>query len=69
MPPGRGDGSGIHDWIHATITEIGSLWWDLGQEADKQLVTLTDGVHMAAPSAARTVISLKQGLDALTSDL
>jgi hypothetical protein len=62
LPPGRSDGSGIPDWIHATIAESGSLWWDLGQEADKQLVTLTDGVHMAAPSAARTVISLREGL-------
>jgi hypothetical protein len=62
MPPGRGDGSGIHDWIHATITESGSLWWDLGNEADPSLVTLTDSVHMAAPSAARTVVSLRNGL-------
>jgi hypothetical protein len=69
MPPGRGDGSGIHDWIHATITESGSLWWDLGQEADAGLITLTDATHMSAPSAARTVISLREGLHALTPDL
>jgi hypothetical protein len=68
LPPGRSDGSGIPGWIQAAIAESSSLWWDLGQEADKQLVTLTDGVHMAAPSAARTVISLKQGLETLTPD-
>ncbi len=62
LPPGRADGSDIPDWIKATIAESGSLWWDLGQEADNQLVTLTDGIHMAAPSAARTVISLREGL-------
>jgi hypothetical protein len=65
LPPGRGDGSAVPEWIHAAIAESESLWWDLGQEADKQLITLTDGVHMAAPSAARTVISLREGLDAL----
>jgi hypothetical protein len=66
LPPKRGDGSRIPDWIHAAIAESNSLWWDLDQKADKELVTLTDGIHMSAPSAARTVISLRQGLDALT---
>lgn len=62
LPPGRGDGSSIPDWVHATIADSGSLWWDLGNEADPSLVALTDAVHMAAPSAARTVTSLREGL-------
>jgi hypothetical protein len=61
LPPARGE-SEIPDWIHALIAESSSLWWDLGNEADPSLVTLTDSVHMAAPSAARTLISLRNGL-------
>jgi hypothetical protein len=61
LPPARSEGM-IPDWIHALIAESGSLWWDLGNEADPSLVTLTDRVHMAAPSAARTVVSLRNGL-------
>jgi hypothetical protein len=61
LPPARSEGM-IPDWIHALIAESGSLWWDLGNEADPSLVTLTDSVHMAAPSAARTVVSLRNGL-------
>lgn len=61
LPPARGEGK-IPDWIQALIAESGSLWWDLGNEADPTLITLTDAVHMAAPSAARTVISLRKGL-------
>jgi hypothetical protein len=61
LPPARVEGK-IPDWIHALITESDSLWWDLGNEADPSLVTLTDRVHMAAPSAARTMISLRKGL-------
>jgi len=61
LPPARGEAK-IPDWIHALIAESSSLWWDLGNEADPSLVTLTDSVHMAAPSAARTVISIRKGL-------
>jgi len=61
LPPARGEG-GIPDWIIELIAESGSLWWDLGNEAEPALVTLTDSVHMAAPSAARTVISLRKSL-------
>jgi hypothetical protein len=64
LPPGRCDGSGIPDWIHAAIAESGSQWWDLGQEADPALISLTDATHMSAPSAARTVISLRESLAA-----
>lgn len=60
LPPKRSDGSEIPDWVHAAIAESGSLWWDLGQEADPALITLTDATHMSAPSAARTVISLQK---------
>lgn len=63
LPPARGEGK-ISECIHALIVDSDSLWWDLGQEADPTLVTLTDAVHMAAPSAARTVISLREGLAA-----
>jgi len=62
FPPARPDDADIPDWMHELIAESGSLWWDLGNEADPSLVTLTDGIHMASPSAARTVISLDEGL-------
>lgn len=62
LPPGRQPGSPVAPWIAALVSESGSEWWDLGTEADRKLVTLTDGVHMAAPSAARTVRSLREGL-------
>jgi len=65
LPPARADNSPPPAWILSLVAESGSLWWDLGQETNPELVTLTDGIHMAAPSAARTVISLRQGLDAL----
>ena len=61
LPPARGEGK-IPEWIHALIVDSDSLWWDLGNEADSSLVTLTDSVHMAAPSAARTLISLREGI-------
>lgn len=62
LPPGRDKGSAPPAWLAALVVETGSEWWDLGTEADPALVELTDGVHMAAPSAARTVTSLQQGL-------
>lgn len=61
LPPARSE-KNIPGWINELVTESDSLWWDLGNEADPTLVTLTDAVHMAAPSAARTVISLRKGL-------
>jgi hypothetical protein len=65
LPPGRGEGSSIPDWIQAAIAESGSFWWDLGNEADPALITLTDSIHMAAPSAARTIISLKNAVNSI----
>jgi hypothetical protein len=62
LPPGRGQGSVIPPWLGTLVSESGSEWWDLGTEADPALVELTDGVHMAAHSAARTVISIGQAL-------
>lgn len=62
LPPGRERGSAPPPWIAAMVAESNSEWWDLGTEADRSLITLTDGVHMAAPSAARTVISLMKAV-------
>jgi hypothetical protein len=62
LPPGREPGSPVPPWIATLVAESGSEWWDLGTEANREWVVLTDGVHMAAPSAARTVRSLRKGL-------
>lgn len=62
LPPGREPGSPMPQWIAALVAESDSEWWDLGTEADRERVVLTDSVHMAAPSAARTVRSLRKGL-------
>ncbi|MCW1885166.1 hypothetical protein OKA04_10540 [Luteolibacter flavescens] len=63
LPPGRGDGSPLAPWMATLIAESGSEWWDLGTEASSEWVVLTDGVHMAAPSASRTVRSLRKALN------
>ncbi|MEK7950835.1 hypothetical protein [Luteolibacter soli] len=60
LPPGRGANSPVPPYIAAMVGQSGCEWWDLGTEADPSLVVLTDGVHMAAPSAARTSRSLKR---------
>jgi hypothetical protein len=62
LPPGREPGSPTPPWIAALVAGSGSEWWDLGTEANRERVVLTDGVHMAAPTAARTVRSLRKGL-------
>ena len=59
LPPARGDHSAPSPWILELARRSGSPYWDLGQEAAPGKVTLTDGVHMAAPSAAMTVASLR----------
>jgi hypothetical protein len=66
LPPARAE-NGIPEWIRQLVVESGSLWWDLGNESDPDLVDLTDAVHMSAPSASRTVISLRKGLPVLVS--
>lgn len=58
LPPARGDHSAPPLWILELARRCGSPYWDLGQEAASGTVTLTDGVHMAAPSATRTMVSL-----------
>lgn len=63
LPPARRDGSTPSAWILEMARESGVPYWDLGQLAVPGTVTLTDGVHMAAPSAARTMVSLKRILN------
>lgn len=63
LPPGRRDGSPLAPWIATLIAESDSEWWDLGTETSSEWVVLTDGVHMAAPSASRTVRSLRKALN------
>jgi hypothetical protein len=64
LPPGRRDGSTPPAWILEMARRSEIPYWDLGQEVAPGTVTLTDGVHMAAPSAARTTASLTQELAA-----
>lgn len=63
LPPARSDGSPPPPWILETARRSRALWWDAGQEAAAGTVTLTDGIHMTAPSAARTTVSLLNALD------
>jgi len=62
LPPAREGNPPPPGWILRLVSESGSLWWDIGSEASPELVTLTDSIHMSAPSAARTVITLREGL-------
>ncbi|MBJ7396756.1 MAG: hypothetical protein JHC76_11995, partial [Akkermansiaceae bacterium] len=62
LPPARGDHSPPPPWILEMAQQCGIPYWDLGQQAIPGTITLTDGVHMAAPSAARTMKSLQGGL-------
>jgi hypothetical protein len=61
IPPGR-DGAPVSDWVLAMAAASDSEFWDLGGKADPSLIQLTDGAHMAAPSAARTVRSVMKAL-------
>lgn len=63
LPPARNPASTPPPWILELARQAEVPYWDLGQEAVAGTVTLTDGVHMAAPSAARTVRSLMKGID------
>jgi len=58
LPPARSDDSPPPPWILEMARRSNVPYWDLGQEAAEGTVTLTDSVHMAAPSAARTMVSL-----------
>jgi hypothetical protein len=63
LPPGRAPGEAPPGWMVAMAARSGSPWWDVGQEADRSLIELTDGSHMAAHSAARTVRTVMQGME------
>jgi hypothetical protein len=58
LPPARRDNSPAAPWILEMARLCGIAYWDLGQQAAPGTVTLTDGVHMAAPSAARAMRSM-----------
>ena len=60
LPPARGDNSPPPLWILEMARQCGIPYWDLGQQVVPGTITLTDGVHMAAPSAARTMKSLQR---------
>lgn len=62
LPPGRAPGEPPPSWMVAMAARSKSPWWDVGQEADRSLIELTDGAHMAAHSAARTVRTVTTGL-------
>ena len=62
LPPSRRY-PGVPEWLLELAFRAEIPFWDLGQEALPEAVSLTDGVHMSAPSAARTVITLRKGLD------
>lgn len=62
LPPARGNDQPAPEWILELARRSGVPYWDLGQETAPGTVTLTDGVHMAAPSAARTTASLMKEL-------
>lgn len=58
LPPARRDNSPPPPWILEMARQCSIPYWDLGQQAAPETVTLTDGVHMTASSAARTMRSL-----------
>lgn len=62
LPPARADGSPPPPWLLEMARRSGIPYWDLGQEAAPGTVELTDGVHMAAPSAARTMRSMVKAM-------
>lgn len=68
LPPARPRGQTPPDWMLAMPARSNTLWWDVGQHADESLVVLTDGAHMAAPSAARTVRTILSGIESTVSE-
>ncbi len=64
LPPRRSDGSPPPEWILELARISNVPYWDLGQEAATGTVTLTDGVHMAPPSASRAMVSMIEELRA-----
>lgn len=57
LPPGRKTAA-APAWILDVAKQSDCYWWDLGQDAPANEIELTDGVHMAVPSASRTSVSL-----------
>lgn len=64
LPPAGPARSAPEPWIHDLIAASGCEWWNLGGEAAPGTIVLTDGVHMAAPSAAATARSISKLLNA-----
>ena len=62
LPPGRPDDKPLADWVKELVSTPDSEWWDVGEEADPGRVRLTDAIHMDAPSAARTMRTLVDGI-------
>jgi hypothetical protein len=60
LPPARSYAGDPPAWIVELARRTNIPYWDLGQEALPGKVILTDGIHMAASSAARTIHSLKR---------
>lgn len=62
LPPGRSDGQPPPPWILELASRSAVPYWDLGQETRSGTVRLTDGIHMDAASAARTMRSIAAAL-------
>ena len=62
LPPARSGGATTPEWIVELARRASVPNWELGKDARQDWIQLTDGVHMAAPSAARTVVSLRKAL-------
>jgi len=62
LPPSGPARPAPEPWLHHLIAASGCEWWNLGGQADPAAIVLTDGVHMAAPSAAATARSLARAL-------
>jgi len=60
LPPARKGGDFRLALSREMARRSGSPFWDLGQEAAPGTVQLTDGIHMAATSAARTMRSMRE---------
>jgi hypothetical protein len=58
LPPARTGGDFLMELTREMARRSGVPYWDLGQQAAPGTVELTDGVHMAPASAARTMRSL-----------
>ncbi len=63
LPPGRSEARSAAGWTELVAIETQSPWWDLGRAVPADQVFLTDGIHMRADSAWRTMKTIKQVLD------